>query len=240
MRAKPLRLIITCEHGGNRLPKDFAGLFHKQDALLDSHRAYDEGALELARQLAHRLGAPLFFSRVTRLLVDLNRSPHNPARFSEITRRLGKDDRTAIERLYYEPYRNNVQSAFRKCIEEGGRAVHVSVHTFTPVLRGKMRHADIGFLYDPSRKREAAFCVSWQQTLRELQPELRIRRNYPYRGKSDGFTAHLRGLFPEYSYLGIELEVNQKIPGYQSRWPKLKKSLIHSLIATTRENIFLP
>ena len=31
-------LVITCEHGGNRIPAPYRDLFHAHQALLDSHR----------------------------------------------------------------------------------------------------------------------------------------------------------------------------------------------------------
>jgi predicted N-formylglutamate amidohydrolase len=227
-------VFITCEHGGNSVPKDFAALFRGRDKLLESHRGYDDGALELAGKLADGLKAPLFSSKVTRLLVDLNRSPNNPGRFSEITKPLGTEEKAAIEKLCYEPYRDSAESALLSCITKRKPALHISVHTFTPVFHGKVRMADVGLLYDPSRDNEAAFCISWQEALHRLQPDLRIRRNYPYRGTSDGFTTHLRRLFPDRSYLGIELEVNQKILSDRAGWLKLRQALLHSLSITLR------
>jgi predicted N-formylglutamate amidohydrolase len=234
LQADHLCMFITCEHGGNSVPKDFAALFYKARRLLESHRGYDAGALELARTFAEGLKAPLFSSRVTRLLIDLNRSPDNPGRFSEITKALTEEEKAAIENRYYTPYRGGVQSALARGIEKRGLAVHISVHTFTRVLHGKVRIADIGLLYDPSRRNEAAFCVSWQEALHRLQPDVKIRRNYPYRGKSDGFTTHLRRSFPERSYLGIELEVNQKIVSNRAAWLKLRQALLQSLTIAAR------
>jgi predicted N-formylglutamate amidohydrolase len=233
--AENLRVLITCEHGGNHVPRRFAPFFRNQHDLLESHRGYDAGALELARKLAGGLKAHLFFSTVTRLLIDLNRSPDNPRRFPETTRRLPADEKAAMEHLYYAPYRDQVQSALLGAIKKGGKVIHISVHTFVPVMAGKMRGADIGLLYDPTRLNEAAFCMSWQKTLRQLQPDVKIRRNYPYRGTADGFTAHLRDLLPGNLYLGIELEVNQKFPfGNRARWVKLKQALLKSLVITSR------
>jgi predicted N-formylglutamate amidohydrolase len=207
---KPLSAFITCEHGGNRVPKHFAPLFRDSRDLLNSHRGYDAGALELAKKLALGLKSPFFFSAFTRLLIDLNRSPHNPNRYSEITRRLRAEEKAAIEELYYTPYREEVRRALLRSLRNSRHVLHISVHSFTPVLHGMMRVADLGLLYDPSRKSEAEFCNLWQSVLRELVPGLLIRRNYPYKGTSDGFTRHLRDLLPEDFYLGIELEVNQK------------------------------
>ena len=40
-----------------------------------------------------------------------------------------------------------------------------------------------------------------------------MRRNYPYRGTSDGLTRYLRKRYADRDYCGIELEVNQKHVG---------------------------
>ena len=70
--------LITCEHGGNRVPAPYRRLFRGRRALLDSHRGYDPGALVMARALAAAFTAPLVTSTVSRLLIDLNRSTGHP------------------------------------------------------------------------------------------------------------------------------------------------------------------
>ena len=95
-RPNPCRtdaLLITCEHGGKRIPLAFRDLFRGRQALLDSHRGYDPGALAMARQLARAFDAPLVFSTVSRLLIELNRSPGHKQQFSEATRALADDIR---------------------------------------------------------------------------------------------------------------------------------------------------
>ena len=57
-----------------------------------------------------------------------------------------------------------------------------------------------------------------------------MRRNYPYAGKGDGLTSYLRQRFAHGDYLGIELEVNQRIVGGAGqRWNALRRVLIDSL-----------
>ena len=65
------RLFVTCEHAGNVVPKEYAHLFVGHEHLLPTHRGWDPGALLLAREMAERLGAPLYFDKTTRLLADL-------------------------------------------------------------------------------------------------------------------------------------------------------------------------
>ena len=92
----------------------------------------------------------------------------------------------------------------------GRRVVHVSSHSFTPVLDGRRRNADIGLLYDPARPGERALCARWTRTLGARVKPLRVRRNYPYEGKNDGLTSHLRRRFSAAQYVGVEIEINQK------------------------------
>jgi predicted N-formylglutamate amidohydrolase len=194
------RIIITCEHGGNRVPHAYEHLFAGKDKLLASHRGWDRGALPLARAFAKSLGAPLLFSRTTRLLIDLNRSAHNRALYAlamdhETKRRLFEE--------HYLPYRERVE----QMVAQATRVIHLGVHTFTPELRGQVRRADIGLLYDPSRPRERSLCRRWRDAMR-LD---RVYMNSPYRGVADGLTTAMRRRFPPDRYLGIELEVNQRL-----------------------------
>ncbi len=202
-------LLITCEHGGNTVPQRYAPLFRDAACLLESHRGYDPGALAVARVLARRWKAPLHASRTTRLLVDLNRSPGHPRLFSEITRALDTATRARILEHHYFPYRTAVEEDLRTLLARHGRVVHLSIHSFTPVWHGAPRTADIGLLYDPRRGGERRLAEAWQQALRDAAPHLRIRRNYPYLGRSDGLTRHLRTVHPARAYLGLEVELSQ-------------------------------
>ena len=202
--------IVSCEHGGNDIPTPYAALFRGRARLLASHRGYDPGALLTARDLARALHATLVVARVSRLLVELNRSPGRQFRFSPIMRNAPRDVRDDVCRRHYLPYRDKVEAFVAHAIASGVRVVHVSSHSFTPLLDGIVRHGDVGLLYDPARIRERDLCVRWQRALAALRPDWIVRRNYPYLGKSDGFTSYLRKRYDAASYLGVELEVNQK------------------------------
>ncbi|MHB1290688.1 MAG: N-formylglutamate amidohydrolase [Sulfuricella sp.] len=208
--AKTDRFLITCEHGGNRIPSRYRHLFAGFEAVLQTHRGYDAGALALARELARALAAPLFVSTTSRLLIDLNRSIGHPRLYSEATRDAPVGVRREILENYYLPYRNKIEADIAEAVAHGSRVIHVASHSFAPVLDGAVRNADIGLLYAPARSGEAELCRRWQAQIRALAPVLKVRRNYPYAGKSDGFTAYLRRRFPAEVYIGIELEINQK------------------------------
>jgi predicted N-formylglutamate amidohydrolase len=204
-------LLFSCEHGGNEIPPAYDHLFATREdrVLLDSHRGYDAGALLLAWELASRWGVPLAFSTVSRLLVDLNRSLGHRHLHSPAIRKLPFRERQGIIAAHYAPYRLQTEQWIREMVEGGHRVVHLSIHSFTPELHGEVRNADIGLLYLPSRIAEVDFCLRWQRGLKQYAPEIRVRRNYPYAGRNDGFTTSLRKTFPAHVYMGIELEVNQ-------------------------------
>ncbi len=223
-------LLVTCEHGGNRVPKEYRALFAGRKSLLATHRAYDPGALTLARDLARAFDAPLVASTVTRLLVELNRSPGHPQLYSEVTRDLPRSEKARIVERYYEPYRREVEERVAQATAARRRVIHISAHSFVPVLNGSARNADIGLLYDPARAAERALCARWSQSLVARASRLRVRRNYPYRGYADGLTTHLRRRYGRRGYVGVEIEVNQKhVLGGERAWRMLREVLVQSV-----------
>ena len=223
-------LIITCEHGGNRIPAAYWPCFRPHRETLESHRGFDPGALALARDFAKALDAELVYATTSRLLVELNRSPRHPNLFSEVTRGLPTDERQALLERYYYPYRSWVETQVRAAIAAGRKVLHVSSHSFTPRLNGVVRRADVGLLYDPQRAGEVAFCLAWKAAIEKADGTLVVRRNYPYRGTGDGLTTHLRRRFAAKNYVGVEIEVNQKFPlGPARRWVVLRKALVTAL-----------
>jgi predicted N-formylglutamate amidohydrolase len=224
--------LITCEHGGNRIPPSYRALFQGHRELLDTHRGYDRGALVMARELAAAFQAPLVTSTISRLLIDLNRSIGHPQLFSAATRGAPRLVREQIIAHHYRPYRAQVERLVRQAVARRRRVIHISSHSFTGELDGKPRHADVGLLYHPARRGEVELCARWKAALGAVAPALRVRRNYPYAGKGDGLTSYLRLRFPRRAYVGIELELNQDIVLRAGRrWTALRRLLVASLRA---------
>jgi predicted N-formylglutamate amidohydrolase len=219
--------LLSCEHGGNGVPRLYRSLFSGAGDLLQSHRGYDIGALDFARRLAAALGVPLHANGVTRLLVDANRSLSSRTLFSEFSRNQPAFRRESILATYYHPYRRVIDAEVSAAIASGARVIHLSVHSFTPVFAGAVRRADIGLLYDPRRRAELVLCRQWQQRLQREGAGLRVLCNDPYRGTSDSVVTALRRLHDEKSYLGIEIEINQKYPqGDPISWRHLQSLLV--------------
>ncbi len=212
-RSRSVFVLLTCEHGGREVPKPYRRHFSGGRAVLDSHRGYDPGSLGVALRMASRLPAPIIFSTVTRLLIDLNRSLDQPDTFSEFTRELPAAERTRIISSYYTPHRERVEQTVFAAIAAGQRVLHLGVHSCADELKGSKRELDIALLFDEARPLEQVLCERWRHEMNQRAGDLRYPFNAPYRGADDGLTTALRHRFKPREYLGIEIEVRQGMIG---------------------------
>lgn len=220
-------LLLSCEHGGNLVPEEYQPLFKEAEDVLRLHRGWDPGALQLAKALQEAFSLPLYFETTTRLLIELNRSLHHPSLFSSFTKNLDEESKNKIINQFYIPYRRSVEEKITEYTSAKHSVVHLSIHSFTPILQGVERNCEIGLLYDPSRVKEKEFCHVWKRKILEKEKGWRIRMNYPYKGTADGFTTYLRKRF-DTGYAGIELEVNQGL--LIENQEKVNKIIIESLL----------
>lgn len=231
----PLHFVITCEHAVNTIPPAYARYFEPHRDLLKTHRGYDIGALGIAQSLADALRPPFFQATTSRLLIDNNRSLSHPACFSFITSTLPETLKHNIIEDYYQPYRQPILQYFKHVIAKKQTILHFSIHSFTPVFDDVIRKGDLCLLYDPSRRHELQFAKRWCTWLKAQAPDLIIRRNYPYVGKSDGLASHCRTLFNEQEYIGFEIESNQaKVidPATQTRFGLLLSEMVGTGLVT--------
>jgi predicted N-formylglutamate amidohydrolase len=205
--------------------------FRDSEEVLTSHRGWDPGALNLAQAFAMKTRTPLAHGEVTRLLIDLNRSPDNPARFSEFAAGLTDEQRQKLHDRYFTSYLDILTERIGSGLKISPPVVHLSIHTFVREHEGSRRSTDIGILFDPARPAEAAFATRWLTNLRAAAPDLRFDANAPYAGTDDGITVLFRQRYPDPDYLGIELEVCQSffLDGHPWRWDRTKKLLLDTL-----------
>jgi predicted N-formylglutamate amidohydrolase len=225
------RLILSCEHATNHIPEQYLTLFAPFQAMLHSHQGFDEGSLSLANYLNQHLPSELTTAKVSRLLVDCNRSLHHQHCFSAITKALPAIEKQYIIKQYYAPYRQTILKQIEQNIAQGQAVLHLSVHSFTPILNNKIRKAAVGLLYDPARTFEKQLATLLKHNIQHQFSYDKIRMNYPYKGISDGLTTAMRRIFAEDEYLGLEIEVNQKL---------VKDPLIFSQLQTILVSCLLP
>ena len=148
-------ILLLADHASNRLPAEYGTLGLPADEL-QRHIGYDIGSQDLTRQLATRLNAPAVMSTFSRLLIDPNRGDDDPTlimRLSDgavIPGNARHDDTERQRRIdrYYRPYHDAVAGAIDRGITAGRVPLILSVHSFTPVWRGRARPWHGGILWD--------------------------------------------------------------------------------------------
>lgn len=224
-RESSVSVLISCEHASKAVPPEWQAVFAGCEALLESHRGWDPGALELGHALSVALEAPLLAGRATRLLIDLNRSASHPMRFSGMTRSLPMAERQCIEDDYWKPH----WRAYSEFLAASpGPVVHLACHSFAPQLDGVVRHADIGLLYDPCRASERAFADELHVAIGHCLPALRVRMNYPYRGTANGIGQQHRRCHSARRLISLELEINQALVAVPD-WPHTIEGLTQAV-----------
>ncbi len=197
--------VFTCEHASAAMPDRYAGL-GLDSADLTDHVAWDIGAAALARRLADGFAAPLVESGCSRLVVDCNRDLADHDLIVAETHGVvvpGNAALDAAERAHridrwHRPYHDAIDEVLR---ERGAETVLVSVHSFTPELRGQKRALEVGVLYDDHLPLAGTLADALATT------GLVVRHNEPYSGL-DGliYSARLHGTRHGLRY--VELEVN--------------------------------
>lgn len=182
-------VLIICEHASRVLPASFGTLGLSEEAL-NSHIAWDPGALAVARGMSEALDATLVHQRFSRLIYDCNRPPESAGAMPEKSEvydipgnaGLSAEEKTARTEALYIPFHDAIRALIRDRKARGQETVIVTVHSFTPVFHGKTRAVEVGVLHDAdSRLADAMLAAAGETT------HYRVERNEPY-GPLDGVT----------------------------------------------------
>jgi predicted N-formylglutamate amidohydrolase len=197
--------VFTCEHASADVPEHYAGLGLGARDLVD-HVAWDIGAAALARALAVAFDAPLVESACSRLVIDCNRDLHDHDLIVTETHgvvvpgneNLAEAERAARIAEWHRPYHDAIDAMLATRAPE---TILVSIHSFTPELRGKKRELEVGVLYDDH--------VPLAERLVEgiAATGLVVRHNEPYSGM-DGLIYSAREHGVRHGLRYVELEVN--------------------------------
>jgi predicted N-formylglutamate amidohydrolase len=176
--------VLICEHASRHLPKRL-GTLGLPEPELHRHIAWDIGAENVARLLSRLIDAPLLMQRYSRLAYDCNRPPESPDAIPEVSeltpipgnRKLAPDDRLARIREIYRPFHDGVSALLDRRAAQGLTSLVVSIHSFTPVYKGKPRSVELGILHDRDATLSSKLIKSF--------PNIDARLNEPY-GPKDG------------------------------------------------------
>lgn len=180
------RFLVTCDHASNMVPPDLGGTLGLSEADMSRHIAYDVGAAGVSLALGEALGAPVVMSRFSRLVIDPNRGEDDPTLLMKlydgtvIPGNRNADSAEKARRLaaYYRPY----HAELARLAARREDTVIISVHSFTPQLRGRApRPWHLGILHAADRRLSDALL-----TVLDAERDLVVGRNVPYDGHLPG------------------------------------------------------
>lgn len=204
-------VVLICEHASRRLPERAGDLGLPTDAL-ESHIAWDPGALAVSRLLSEKLDAVLVHQRFSRLIYDCNRPPEAPGAMPEKSEiydipgniGLGVAERYARTAALYVPFHDTISTILAQRAAASRQSVVVTVHSFTPIYFGKPRAVEIGILHDTDSR-----LADGMLQAAEGGP-YRVERNSPY-GPEDGVTHSLRLHALPHGHLNVMIEVRNDL-----------------------------
>lgn len=149
------RVIFVCDHAARALPQPY-GTLGLDDAALTTHIAYDIGAAEVTRALAQAFAAPAVLARWSRLLIDLNRGPDDPTLVMQLSdgriipgnRNISSPETNSRLANFHAPYHAAIEAEIARSRTTGAVPAVISIHSFTPVWKGRARPWEIGVLWD--------------------------------------------------------------------------------------------
>ena len=228
-------VVLVCEHAGKVMPKALGSLGLPPEDLV-RHIAWDIGAEAVSRQLAQALDAPLILQRYSRLAYDCNRPPESPGAMPEVSETtripgnegLSQDQRFQRIRSLYRPFHDAVSEFLDRRAARGAASLLVTMHSFTPIYKGKRRHLDLGVLHDRD-SRLADIVLSLCGRLKDIV----AKRNEPY-GPEDGVchTLNLHGGMRNLH--NVMLEIRNDLISHeagQSQWASRLQDILEQAIA---------
>ncbi len=178
--------LVICDHSSNAIPLSYKNLgVSNKD--LESHIAYDLGASDLASNLSKSLNCSLIMANFSRLLIDPNRGIDDPTlipKISEgkiikgnlkISASLKDIERNKRINLFYLPYHEKINEFINDSIRRNRVPKIISIHSFTPVWKGKKRKIEVGILWDKDNRLSNIFINSLKN--------VKIGNNLPYSGR---------------------------------------------------------
>jgi predicted N-formylglutamate amidohydrolase len=197
------KLLFLCDHASNRVPADYDGL-GLPASLFETHIAYDIGAAFVTQVLAQAYGAAALLGGASRLLIDLNRGADDPTLVMKLSdgsivpgnRHVDAAEVARRLRLFHEPYHAAIS---REISRIGPAAILISLHSFTPALKGVGRPWEMGVLYG----RDARLA---RPLMRHLAlAGFTVGDNEPYTGALEGDTLDVHGTKTGHANVLIEI-----------------------------------
>jgi predicted N-formylglutamate amidohydrolase len=182
-------LILLCDHASNAIPPDIGDL-GLDPADMARHIAWDLGARGLTLSLSDLFEAPAILSRYSRLVIDPNRGEDDPTLIMRLydgsvipgNRHVDGAERDRRIAAYHRPYHAAIEAAIDRALAQGVTPRLVSIHSFTPQLRGRTpRPWHVGVLWAGDDRLAAPILAGLR-----AEDELVVGDNEPYSGHLEG------------------------------------------------------
>ncbi len=183
--ASEKRIVVACDHAGNRIPRALAklGLHERQ---LNRHIAWDTGAAGVTRRLSSRLQATAILGRYSRLVIDLNRDLRDPTAFPAISDgvlipgnvALTVEERAERARVFFKPYHEALRRSIQERTSAREQPVLICIHSFTPTQFGVARPWHVGILWDEDPRLSLPLLAALRG-----QRDIVVGDNEPYSGR---------------------------------------------------------
>ncbi|MBO0333544.1 N-formylglutamate amidohydrolase [Sneathiella sp. CAU 1612] len=202
-------LLLTVDHASRHIPEEYNNLGLTDPSVLARHIAWDIGIEDVTRRLSDRLKATAIYARFSRLLLDANRYPHDPASTPVISDGVeipANQDMTEAEKArrvetYFTPYQGAITDLIERKREAHEVPLLISMHSFTPVMNDFERPWHIGVLWD----RDPRIALPLLKILRE-NSSLVVGDNEPYSAREPlGYTMNEHGMKRGIPNVAIEI-----------------------------------
>ncbi len=146
--------LLVCDHASCAIPQALGALGLPPEEMV-RHIAWDIGVAELTQILSSRFDAPAVLSGYSRLVIDPNRALGDPTVIPAVSdgvvvpgnRGLDVADVQRRVDALYRPYHDTIASMLTGLDKREAPAI-ISIHSFTPVMRGVARPWHVGVLWD--------------------------------------------------------------------------------------------
>ena len=211
-------LLLLCDHASNALPARY-GRLGLDPAQFERHIAYDIGAATVTRTMAAILKAPALLTTFSRLLIDPNRGSNDPTLVMRISDGAIVPGNAAVDAAevaartaaFWQPYRDRIDETLDAMLATGRVPAVVSIHSFTPSMKGVARPWHVGLLWDDDPRLALPLARALAREPSLQPPMERIGDNEPYDGALPGDTMDIhatrRGL------ANVLIEVRQDLIG---------------------------
>ncbi|WP_424391316.1 N-formylglutamate amidohydrolase, partial [Methyloceanibacter sp.] len=216
------------------IPDAFQSFGFAEDAL-QTHIAWDRGALSVARILSAKLDAPLFWPDASRLIIDCNRAPdasslivtESERRPVPANRVLSKEERSRRLDHIHAPYHDEIDSCLDRRRADRRPTAVIAIHSFTPVYFGKARPWQVGILFDDDRRLADLLIGGF-----ESDPALTVGVNEPY-SPADGVYYTLRRHAQPQGLPSVMIEIRNDEIGDEASQRSWAEQLADILFAAT-------